>query len=357
MCRLRLQAAPSAVSRSPACGRDRGSSGARPRRRGRDRAAGGLAPGPSSPGLSGTMTPSSETEALVASLRYALGLTDAAQRLGAEALPAFVHAQGQALQEPTASCRRSSQRTPPLPGPAVTHHQQTELEPPAASGNRRRDPGSRRPAPAMTRIGNAHAGRSPDRRGHDRFGVTATRNQLCPSRSIREAPVVPVLDDGAQNIASEPFYPPHAPALYLLGRLGTRVGELLVTDCDHPGGRLTTRRQAGKIDGRCRSGDTDMGRSRCWAFPDTASYRFWRCTAFPPSPARPCRRDKILLGAAHCTSLISAVRLKTQHRCRPKGAAGRRHFRLRRRNCRPGTGHGHQGHSKPRFTGFSGPPT
>ena len=29
--------------------------------------------------------------------------------------------------------------------------------------------------------------------------------------------------------------------------------------------------------------------SRCWVS-DTASYRFWRCGAFPPSPARPCRR-------------------------------------------------------------------
>ena len=64
----------------------------------------------------------------------------------------------------------------------------------------------------------------------------------------------------------------------------------------HPGGRLDDpRRQAGKIDGRrrrrrgyCHGNAPDVG------FRDTASYRFWRCGAFPPSPARPCRRDKIL---------------------------------------------------------------
>ena len=44
------------------------------------------------------------------------------------------------------------------------------------------------------------------------FGVTATRNQLCPSRSIREAPSSPVLDDGAHDIASELVRGPHAPA-------------------------------------------------------------------------------------------------------------------------------------------------
>ena len=50
-----------------------------------------------------------------------------------------------------------------------------------------------------------------------------------------------------------------------------------------------------KIDGRrrrrrgyCHGNAPDVG------FRDTASYRFWRCGAFPPSPARPCRRDKIL---------------------------------------------------------------
>ena len=60
-------------------------------------------------------------------------------------------------------------------------------------------------------------------------------------------------------------------------------------------GRDDPRRQAGKIDGRrrrrrgyCYGNAPDVG------FRDTASYRFWRCGAFPPSPARPCRRDKIL---------------------------------------------------------------
>ena len=67
---------------------------------------------------------------------------------------------------PTASCRRSSQRTPPLPAPCSDPSSADRARPPAASGNRRRGPGSRRPAPAMPRsrrCGNALAGRSADR--------------------------------------------------------------------------------------------------------------------------------------------------------------------------------------------------
>ena len=87
------------------------------------------------------------------------------------------------------------------------------------------------------------------------FAVTATRNQLCPSRSIRDAPVGPLLDDGAQKLTSERVHGLTHPQLRLLERLGTRVrAKLLVTDCDHLGDRLgDPGRHAGKIDGRgCR---------------------------------------------------------------------------------------------------------
>ena len=106
------------------------------------------------------------------------------------------------------------------------------------------------------------------------FGVTATRNQLCPSRSIPGSAIVPVLDDGAHDIASELVRGLTHPQLDLLGRLGARLGtKLLATQCEHPGGRLDDpRRQAGKIDGRrrrrrgyCHGNAPDVG------FQDTAS--------------------------------------------------------------------------------------
>ena len=107
----------------------------------------------------------------------------------------------------------------------------------------------------------------------------------------------PLSSECAHDIASELVRGLTHPQLDLLGRLGARLGtKLLATQCEHPGGRLDDpRRQAGKIDGRrrrrrgyCHGNAPDVG------FQDTASYRFWRCGAFPPSPARPCRRDKIL---------------------------------------------------------------
>ena len=151
-CTLRLQRELAALRHR---GRDRGSSGACPRRRGRRSSVPQAASRqealarPSSPGLSGTMTPSRETEAVVASC----GMPSASRMLPSvsgprSALPAFVHAHGQALQgaRPTASWRRSSQRTPPLPGPCSDPSSADRARPPAtASGNRRRGPGSRRP--------------------------------------------------------------------------------------------------------------------------------------------------------------------------------------------------------------------
>ena len=62
-------------------------------------------------------------------MRYALGVTDAVQRLGAEGLPALVHGPCQALQgahrrRHAADLRKERRR---FPRRAVTHHQQTEL--------------------------------------------------------------------------------------------------------------------------------------------------------------------------------------------------------------------------------------
>ena len=62
-------------------------------------------------------------------VRYALGVTDAVQRLGAEGLPALVHGPCQALQgahrrRHAADLRKERRR---FPRRAVTHHQQTEL--------------------------------------------------------------------------------------------------------------------------------------------------------------------------------------------------------------------------------------
>ena len=132
-----------------------------------DRAAGGLAPG----GLGATVLAGSQRhhDAVEGDrgggrvLRYALGLTDAAQRFRAEALPAFVHAQGQALQgahrrRHGAGLRKERRR---FPGPCSDPSSADRARPPDASGNRRRGPGSRRPAPAMPRsrrCGNALAG-------------------------------------------------------------------------------------------------------------------------------------------------------------------------------------------------------
>ena len=129
------------------------------------------------------------------------------------------------------------------------------------------------------------------------FGVTATRNQLCPSRSIREAPSSRFSMTAPMTSRANSFVASRTRNSTSSGRLGARLGtKLLATQCEHPGGRLDDpRRQAGKIDGRrrrrrgyCHGNAPDVG------FQDTASYRFWRCGAFPPSPARPCRRDKIL---------------------------------------------------------------
>ena len=161
-----------------------------------NRAAGGLAPG----GLGAAVLagPQRHHDAVERHrgadrlVRYALGVTDAVQRLGAEGLPALVHGPCQALQgahrrRHAADLRKERRR---FPRRAVTHHQLTELgrrprqvivdEAQALVDRRRRCPAR---AAAVTR--------SPVGQRTERglvFAVTATRNQLCPSRSIRDAP-------------------------------------------------------------------------------------------------------------------------------------------------------------------------
>ena len=102
-----------------------------------NRAAGGLAPGglgtPSSPARSGTMTPSSDTEALTARAvrprRH--GCCPASRGRGSPSARAW-SVSGAAGCSPTASCRRSSQRTPPLPAPCSDPSSADRAEPPAA---------------------------------------------------------------------------------------------------------------------------------------------------------------------------------------------------------------------------------
>ena len=248
-----------------------------------DRAAGSLAPG----GLGATVLAGSQRhhDAVEGDrgggrvLRYALGLTDAAQRLRAEALPAFVHAQGQALQgahrrRHGAGLRKERRR---FPGRAVTHHQQTELgrrprqvivdEAQALVDRHRRCPAR---AAAVTRSPVGHR----TERGHDRLRRHRDPEPALPVPLDPGSAIVPVLDDGAHDIASELVRGLTHPQLDLLGRLGARLGtKLLATQCEHPGGRLDDpRRQAGKIDGRrrrrrgyCHGNAPDVG------FQDTAS--------------------------------------------------------------------------------------
>ena len=98
-----------------------------------NRAAGGLAPG--GLGTAVLAGPQRHHDAVERHrgadrlVRYALGVTDAVQRLGAEGLPALVHGPCQALQgahrrRHAADLRKERRR---FPRRAVTHHQQTEL--------------------------------------------------------------------------------------------------------------------------------------------------------------------------------------------------------------------------------------
>ena len=143
---------------------------------------------------SGTMTPSSDTEALTASCGTHLGVTDAVQRLGAEGLPAPVHgpcqpsAAGCNGRHASADLRKERRRF--RSRRAVTHSAD-RAEPPAASGNRD-ETQALVTAPAMKlAAGNGHAGSvSGPSEVMIVLGVAyrQSRNQLCPSRSILDVP-------------------------------------------------------------------------------------------------------------------------------------------------------------------------
>ena len=105
---------------------------------------------------------------------------------------------GAAGCSPTASWRRSSQRTPPLPGPCSDPSSADRARPPAASGNRRRGPGSRRPAPAMPRSRRGGLGHKAARDGHR--GISADLDlvgRCCPAPG---APAVPGLQPAAPGL-------------------------------------------------------------------------------------------------------------------------------------------------------------
>ena len=115
------------------------------------------------------------------------------------------------------------------------------------------------------------------------FGVTATRNQLCPSRSIREAPSSRF---SAHDIASELVRGLTHPQLDLLGRLGAR-----------PERRHSSTTRGGRPE---RSMDEGAGGGDTAGMLPMLGFETRHRTASGGAershlpPARPCRRDKIL---------------------------------------------------------------
>ena len=75
-------------------------------------------------------------------------------------------------------------------------------------------------------------------RGHDRLRRHRDPEPALPVPLDPGSAIVPVLDDGAHDIASVLVRGLTHPQLDLLGRLGARLGtKLLATQCEHPGGR------------------------------------------------------------------------------------------------------------------------
>ena len=118
------------------------------------------------------------------------------------------------------------------------------------------------------------------------------------ARPARSGNIVPVLDDGAHDIASDYRGLTH-PQLDLLGRLGARLGTKL---CVRAPGRPPRRpriRPDRSMDER--GGDTAMGillGSRHGIVP-------WRCGAFPPSLLDPVVVTKSCLERPIVTNTIS----------------------------------------------------
>ena len=275
MCATSLEAAPSACSLPlPACGRDRGSSGACPRRRGRRPCRRQpRARRPWRDRLAGSQRHHDAVEG--DRERWSRPRSPSASRMLPSVGPRLSQhracsGSGAAGCSPTAAWRRSSQRTPPLPGPCSDPSSADRARPPAASGNRRRGPGSRRPAPAMPR-GAAAVTRSPvgrTERGHDRRRHRDPEPAR-PSRSIREAPssrfsmTAPMTSRANSFVASRTR---NSTSSTPRARGSERSS---ATQCEHPGGRLDDPEA-----GRTRwegAGGGDSGNAPDVGFQDTAS--------------------------------------------------------------------------------------
>ena len=161
-------------------------------------------------------------------LRYALGLTDAAQRLGPRLSQHSCMLRVRRCRVLTdgvgAGLRKERRRFGPCSDPSSADR----ARPPAASGNRQRGPGSRRPAPAMPRSRDAAAvTRSPvghrTERGHDRLRRHRDPEPALPVPLDPGSAIVPVL----MSAHSERMFVASRTRNYLLGRLGARLGTVL----------------------------------------------------------------------------------------------------------------------------------
>ena len=148
--------------------------------------------------------------------------------------------------------------------------------PPAASGNRR---GSRRPRVLAPR--DALAGRSPDRRGHRRRPGTSS------ARPAREAPSSRFSMTAPMNNSFVASRTRNSTSSGASGRGSERSSSR--HSASTRAAASTTR--GGRPE---RSMDEGAGRGYCRTMLGFETRHRWRCGAFPPSPARPCRRDKIL---------------------------------------------------------------
>ena len=269
-----------------------------------DRAAGGLAP--ARLGTAPLAGPQRHHDAVERDRRahrvgrYVLGGTDAGQCLRGDALPALMHALGEALQR--AHRRRHAAHLRELlrfTRRTVAHHHQPEL---------RRRPGQvvvdeaqalvhrhqRRAGSAV-----AVAGTPKDHRTEGRHDRLRRRRHPEPALPVALDPartVVPALGPGSKELATQAVHGLAQPRLNRLEHLRRRVrSSLIATEVDDLGHRFGhLDRQPGKIDGR------ESGRLRHWhgIAPDAglygvASYRISRCGAFPPTTPGCRQRDKI----------------------------------------------------------------
>ncbi len=189
--------------------------------------------------------------------RYALGFTDAGQRLRGDALPVLMHAQGQALQR--AHRRRHSahfrEELLRFTRRTVAHHHQPELrrrprqvvvDEAQALVHRHQRRAARAAAIARTPIGHG------TERRHDRL---RRRRHPDPALSVALDPartVVAALGEGPKELATQAVHGVPQPRLNRFERLGRRVRpSLFATELHHLGDRFGDfGRQAQKVDGR-----------------------------------------------------------------------------------------------------------